>query len=212
MVAGEIAVLNYGIHRGIFFILTKFNSSTVPGFSCTSAIGKGTYDATFGDKTDSRLSAMPDDIDLSVLVTPLENIDTGVQNILQSLQDKNTQSVDAESNQVPEWLSAPLANIDAPLSQILAAIPAESPMTFETVVTPLNNIATAVDNISAALGSRQPPQVNISPNISNNLGGAYVFDNAMKRELVDDITSDIVDNITSAVTRAISNSNYSYQS
>ena len=90
-------------------------------------------------------------------------------------------------------------------------LPAQStPMTFETIVTPLNNIHTVVSNILSALGNRQSPQITVSNSISNNLGGAYVFDNAMKKQLVDDITSDVVDEITQAVTQATSRANYSY--
>ena len=82
--------------------------------------------------------------------------------------------------------------------------------TFETVVTPLNNIAAIASNILTAIENRQPAQVNVSPSISNNLGGAYVFDNAMRKALVDDITSRIVDEITSAVRQATSQANFSY--
>ncbi len=89
-------------------------------------------------------------------------------------------------------------------------LPAQESMTFETIVTPLNNIHTVVSNILSALGNRQPPQITVSNSISNNLGGAYVFDNAMKKQLVEDITSDVVDEITQAVTQATSRANYSY--
>lgn len=86
----------------------------------------------------------------------------------------------------------------------------ETTVSFETIVTPLNNIAGLVQNILTALGNRQPPQINVAPNNSINLGGAYVFDNAMKQSLVDDITNRIVSEITSAVQQATSTSNYSY--
>lgn len=82
-------------------------------------------------------------------------------------------------------------------------------MSFETIVTPLNTIAGLVQNILSAMGNQQQP-INISPSISNNLGGAYVFDNALKAQLVEDITSSIVDEITKAVQQATSRSNYSY--
>lgn len=108
----------------------------------------------------------------------------------------------------------PLNSIDGNLQSVLTALQAQSqvttPMTFETVITPLNNIEGLVQQVLNALANRQPPQVTVSPNISNNLGGAYVFDNAMKKSLVDDITSQIVSEITSAVRQATSQSNYSY--
>lgn len=89
---------------------------------------------------------------------------------------------------------------------------AQSPaMNLETIVTPLNNIHTVVGNILSAMGDRQPPNITVSPNISVNLGGAYVFDNAMKTELTNDITQDIVDEITSTVQQATRQADYSYR-
>lgn len=83
-------------------------------------------------------------------------------------------------------------------------------MTFETIVTPLNNIHTVVSNILSEMQNRQPPQITVSPTNQINLGGAYVFDNELKKQLVEDITSDVVDEITQAVTQATSRANYSY--
>lgn len=61
-------------------------------------------------------------------------------------------------------------------------------------------------------GQRTPQTVNVSPNINLNidLGGAYVFDNYMKMQLVDDITNDVVKSVTDAVQGATSQMNYSY--
>ena len=61
-----------------------------------------------------------------------------------------------------------------------------------------------------ALENRKPPQITVSPNNSINLGGAYVFDNALKQELVNDITSKIVDEITMMVRQATSQSSYGF--
>lgn len=105
----------------------------------------------------------------------------------------------------------PLGDIEGNVSSILQEMQGrETTLSFETVVTPLNNIEGLVANILAALNDRQPPQITVSPTISNDLGGAYVFDNALKKELVDDITSQIVDEIISAVQQATSRSNYNY--
>ena len=108
-------------------------------------------------------------------------------------------------------ITTALSGIDAKTQSILQQL--ETPKettTFETIVTPLNNIATITGNILSALGNRQPPQVTVSPTNQINLGGAYVFDNAMKKSLVDDITSNVVDEITRAVEQATSRSNYSF--
>ena len=110
-------------------------------------------------------------------------------------------------------LLTPLNSIDGNVQSVLQEmqIPSqEETVTFETIVTPLNNIAGLVQNILSAMGNAQPPQINVSPSISNNLGGAYVFDNALKSQLVEDITSRIVSEITNAVQQATSRSSYSY--
>ncbi|MBR0103128.1 MAG: hypothetical protein IJQ01_06480, partial [Selenomonadaceae bacterium] len=85
-----------------------------------------------------------------------------------------------------------------------------TPMTFETIVTPLNNIHTVVSNILSEMGNQQAQPITVSPNISVNLGGAYVFDNAMKSELTNDITQNIVDEIAMTVERATRRADYSY--
>ena len=60
--------------------------------------------------------------------------------------------------------------------------------------------------------SSQTPTNNItvqSPNINISLGGAYVFDNAMKNQLTNDISTEVATAIKSAVERATIN-NYGY--
>ena len=89
-------------------------------------------------------------------------------------------------------------------------LPAMQPVTFETVVTPLNNLEGLMTNILSAMNNREPPSVNVSPNISINLGGAYVFDEALKAALVNDITDEVVTGITDAVQTATSQQNYGY--
>ena len=145
----------------------------------------------------------------------LPNIEEYVKSVLLELQSRNELPADTNA-QLPntngiDYLT-PLTNIDTNLQNFLQSIqtPQEATFSMETVVTPLNNIARFAENISTALGNRQPPQITISPNISVNLGGAYVFDNEMKNELTNDITQDIVDEITTAVRQATSQSNYGY--
>lgn len=67
-------------------------------------------------------------------------------------------------------------------------------------------------NLSAILGAveqrgRNTPEVNVNPTINVNLGGAYVFDNAMKQRLTDDITNNVASAVTSAVNEATSRIN-----
>jgi hypothetical protein len=59
-------------------------------------------------------------------------------------------------------------------------------------------------------GSNNPPQINVNPVINVDLGGAYVFDNAMKKQLTDDITNDVARGVTSAVEQATSRINASF--
>lgn len=152
---------------------------------------------------------------LQELFGELPNIRADVQSIFQELQARGeVESPVQTAESIGQDYLPTLINIDGNLQSVLTELQAQSPqettMTFETIVTPLNNIAGLVQQVLNALANRQPPQVTVSPSISNNLGGAYVFDNAMKKSLVDDITSQIVSAITSAVQQATSQSNYSY--
>lgn len=97
------------------------------------------------------------------------------------------------------------------LAESMNAINFPQPTTsFETIITPLNNISSIVSNILAAMSQRQNPNLNISPNMHIDLGGAYVFDESLKKSLVDDITDEIVTAITEAVKSETSKVNYSY--
>lgn len=88
--------------------------------------------------------------------------------------------------------------------------PPETTIQIETLVTPLNNIASIAENILSAMNNRQQPSLTLSPNMAINLGGAYVFDEKMKKTLVDDITDEVVTAIKEAVQTATSRANYSY--
>lgn len=69
-------------------------------------------------------------------------------------------------------------------------------------------------NLSAILGAVQqnsnPPAITVSPSINVNLGGAYVFDNAMKQKLTDDITQNVANGVTQAVQEATNKLNTGY--
>lgn len=58
--------------------------------------------------------------------------------------------------------------------------------------------------------SQKSPDITVSPNITVDLGGAYVFDNQMKKQLADDITNEVVDAVKGAFQSATRNSSYSY--
>lgn len=69
-------------------------------------------------------------------------------------------------------------------------------------------------NLSQILGAIQnkqtAPNVNVSPVINVDLGGAYVFDDRMKKSLTDDITNDVANAVSSAAKQAFAETNYSY--
>ncbi|MBR1806328.1 MAG: hypothetical protein IJ774_08095, partial [Selenomonadaceae bacterium] len=148
------------------------------------------------EETAEQSTDTPQDSELSRLAT----IDEKVQSILTTLQDK------AATEESPlGTLLEPLKQLDSPLSSIAKAVTEKKiEMPVETLVKPLDTISGFVSKIADMLSKREPPKVEISPNMDINLGGAYVFDNAMKQSLVDDITSNIVSRITEAVERATS--------
>lgn len=125
----------------------------------------------------------------------------------------NTDFYSQIQGQVDKYLNAEgspaynLQNQHAALQQALN-VPidkfAQSVQEFAAVPQQISSVVQRTDN--------RPPTVNlnvsVSPNI--NLGGAYVFDNYMKMQLVDDITSEVVDEVRNAVQSATSQMNYSY--
>lgn len=84
----------------------------------------------------------------------------------------------------------------------------------------LSQINNEVPSINSSLASildvvqqqqqEQPQQINVSPNINVNLGGAYVFDNQMKKELTDDISNNVSNAVTEAVRDATNRINTGY--
>ncbi|BAL82845.1 hypothetical protein SELR_11370 [Selenomonas ruminantium subsp. lactilytica TAM6421] len=69
-----------------------------------------------------------------------------------------------------------------------------------------------LSSILTAVQSRQnaTPQITVSPSINVNLGGAYVFDNTMKKQLTDDITNQVSNAVTDAVRDATNRVNTSF--
>ena len=79
----------------------------------------------------------------------------------------------------------------------------------------LSALTQSVGAIAADLKAIQqqkaaPPVINVNPTIHIDLAGGYVFDNAMKAELTDDITENVVNGITDAVTKAQMQSNFGF--
>ena len=85
---------------------------------------------------------------------------------------------------------------------------------FPNLTQPLKELTQAAgqiaQNLSEKFSVKSPPAVtiNLTPNI--NLGGAYVFDDAMKTQLTDDIAAEIANAVKSAVETSSSQINFSY--
>ena len=69
----------------------------------------------------------------------------------------------------------------------------------------VGEIATSVEGIK-----QQTPTINVSPNINVDLGGAYVFDDAMKQRLTEDVSNEVVQAVTDAFQEAVGQSGFGY--
>ena len=101
-------------------------------------------------------------------------------------------------------------------SQGLSELSSVMSQTSEQTLGVLEQINSGVpeinSNLSQILGAieqrgQNPPQINVNPSINVDLGGAYVFDNALKQQLTDDITNNVANAVTSAVNEATSRIN-----
>lgn len=145
---------------------------------------------------------------------PLTDIDETIKNVLTSMQTEPT--LDSLKEVLGE-----LSNIKGTVQEVLQsaktiATNQGAQISFKPLEIPLNKIEYVVEKIPvsftqitgliekivSAINDREPPQVNVSPNLDIDLGGAYVFDNAMKQSLIDDITNKIVTAIKDAVQQA----------
>ena len=138
--------------------------------------------------------------------TMKETLDRATQNfseISQRIADSSQVQIPAATENQP--------NLQA---QIQAATP---DIDISTVNAELAEISQKLGEVSQRAGeiaqsASKPPNINISPNnnVNIDLGGAYVFDESMKAQLVDEITREVTDAITSAVQKATTQANYSY--
>ena len=81
----------------------------------------------------------------------------------------------------------------------------------QDLVSLTQNVGSIAQNVSAIQQHcKQPPVINVNPNISIDLGGAYVFDNTMKSQLTNDIATEVADAVKSAVETATSNAGYGF--
>ena len=154
--------------------------------------------------------------------TALSQMPVSLQDFQQKLQDFNS----AENLPTFEAFNFGLDNATTALdtfsnSLLNFNLPAENNLpqvdttVFSQMSQQLSELTQTAGNIAQSAQaiqqqSKQPPQITVSPVINVNLGGAYVFDNAMKKQLTDDITSNVANAVTDAVSKATSKSNYGY--
>lgn len=83
---------------------------------------------------------------------------------------------------------------------------------LQTPTLDIQPLIVEVQAIKSSIDRFQPqqPNITVSPSINIDLGGAYVFDDSMKKQLTDDITNDVVNAVTETVEQAKSTVNYGY--
>ncbi len=102
-----------------------------------------------------------------------------------------------KNEQQPNQLNSVNADINAAIEKLSNPLQELSQRT--------GDIATSVETIK-----RQKPTINVSPTVNVNLGGAYVFDNAMKARLTDDVSNEVVQAVTDVFEQALNQSGYGY--
>lgn len=134
-----------------------------------------------------------------------------IQSTLQQIAESQTQADFQPIIVAQEQTTLALQQFSAAASQffseIIAAIQNATASLSQQLSAMTQSIASAIQN-SSSQNQQQPVTVNSSPNI--NLGGAYVFDDSMKRQLTDDIAAEVADAVTSAVQTASRGANYGY--
>lgn len=114
-----------------------------------------------------------------------------------------------------DWGLSLMGQSGADLSEVSSAV-SESGAQMTAILEQINSGVPEINtNLSQILGAIQqnggnPPQINVNPTINVDLGGAYVFDNNMKKQLTDDITNDVARGVTSAVQEATNRINTGY--
>lgn len=74
----------------------------------------------------------------------------------------------------------------------------------------LSSISKTLNDIYQKMNTAPQQNITVSPTNNINLGGAYVFDDAMKTQLTNDITTNVVNAVTDAVQKATTQTNYGY--
>ena len=110
-----------------------------------------------------------------------------------------------------DWGLSLMGQSSADLSEVTSAV-SESGAQMTGLLEQINGSVPEINsNLSQILGAIQNKetarQINVNPTINVDLGGAYVFDDNMKKKLTDDITNDVANAVTTAVKNATNSIN-----
>lgn len=130
-------------------------------------------------------------------------------NTAQTLRELAKEQPPPQPSSAPPVDLTPLQEVSPALEEISTSIQGMS----ADLSTKLAEIAQGMSALAQSVSysqNRQPPQVNVTVNPNINLGGAYVFDNALKQQLTNDITTEVANAVTSAVKTATAQADYGY--
>ena len=177
--------------------------------------------------------------DLSPAVQELKNQTTVLSEIKTALQelrqqpaaDNNqllVQSISDAAQQLSQSISEHVQSIaqavTAGTQQFIQSVVEQTQSIMQAIADQTSQMVQALGAVSQAMAEsaraltesrdsqnqRSAPNINVSPTNNINLGGAYVFDNSMKRQLTDDIAGEVASAVTSAVQSATQQANYGY--
>lgn len=172
-----------------------------------TADGGGFYDFTQsqGDRQQNAIKAIQRAMMAEAGVSPNERTNMaeimGFQKAMKEANNWGTGLISDGSSQGLSELSSTLAQNNEQTIGILDQINSQVP----EINANLSEILGAINR-----ESQNSPEITVSPSINVNLAGAYVFDNAMKQQLTDDITNNVANAVTSAVNEATSRINTSF--
>ena len=129
--------------------------------------------------------------------------------IVQSISETSQQLTQTLS-EISQGLSQSLSEATQSVIQAIAEQTNQMVQALGVVSQAMAESARALTESRASQNQRSAPNVSSTVNNNINLGGAYVFDNSMKRQLTDDIASEVANAVTSAVSSFESRSSYGY--
>lgn len=149
--------------------------------------------------------------------TQLSQIVSEATQAISEAGEKVTQTITEATQEVMQSI---LSAIETSTQQKIESLAGNIQSVLQAIETSTQQMVQALGIVSQAMADMaqavrearssqsQPVNVTVNPNI--NLGGAYVFDNAMKQQLTNDIATEVINAVTSAVQTATQQANYGY--